>query len=164
MMKALKEAYIYDNITRWAYATSFDDLKAITGDPAGHLDGRRTFHGYVLFPAGTRARMDAYMGNYAQLINTGSDSTFPPFHNTVTMAKLILIGREGQNELLARAGSSTRLYEQNPMLGFMRTLDGSDSWENGLTRWTSPGADPTTVARVPLRHPQRLVCDLLGLR
>jgi hypothetical protein len=129
-MTQLKEDHIYNTVTLWALNTSWVDMEAITSDPQSYLDGTRRYAGQVMFPAGTTQRMQADMGNFRSVVDNSNDQQFAPFHNTIVMAKLMLIDKAGTNELLARSGSSLRL-STNPMLGFMRTLDGSDAWENG---------------------------------
>jgi hypothetical protein len=50
-------------------------------------------------------------------------------YNTVVMSKLVFLNRSELNRLMADLGSSSRLTEPNVMLGFVRTLDGSDQWK-----------------------------------
>jgi hypothetical protein len=56
--------------------------------------------------------------------------TFPPAYNTVTMIKLSLLSPAGVNQLLRDLGgdSSLKLATDNVMLGYIRTLDGSNQW------------------------------------
>lgn len=53
---------------------------------------------------------------------------FPAGYNTVTMSKLLLLSKDGVNQMLADLGSSTKLAEENIMLGFIQTLDGDNEW------------------------------------
>lgn len=56
--------------------------------------------------------------------------TFPAAHNSVVMTKLILMSSEGINKLLKDLNPNTtkRLTASNAMLGFDKTLDGSNQW------------------------------------
>lgn len=106
-----------------------------------------------LFPAGTRARIDAEMG-----LAPGADQdqdpenfrdydwrTFAPLRNTVVMAKMALLDQQGLNELFrAAAGGPVSalqpLYGNHPpghvnwyvpnnvALGWMRSIDGEYQW------------------------------------
>jgi len=53
----------------------------------------------------------------------------PPAYNTVAMIKLSLLGKDEVNRLMADLGSRERLAEDNAMLGFAATLDGSNQWQ-----------------------------------
>lgn len=56
----------------------------------------------------------------------------PAAYNTVTISKMVLLGRDEMNRLLSDLGSSTRLNAPNSniMLGFIRTLDGDNEWHD----------------------------------
>jgi hypothetical protein len=53
----------------------------------------------------------------------------PAAYNTVTLCKLLLLDRDAVNHLLQTLESPERLAEENIMLGFIETLDGSRQWK-----------------------------------
>ena len=127
-IKQWMEDVIYDTLTYEAFGMRWSEIEALK-TPEPWLAGK-SFRGVSLFAPTVRAEMDAEMGNYPQELANANASTFKPFHNTVVMAKLVMVGPEGVNAILAKAGSSLRI-NQNIMLGWLRSLDGSDSWDNG---------------------------------
>lgn len=62
---------------------------------------------------------------------------FPAAYNTVVMTKLLLLKPSEVNRLLDDLGSSVEFNEnlENPMLGFLRTLDGANGWVPESQPW-----------------------------
>lgn len=142
---------IYSELTERAFNMTWAEMESMK-EPVPYLDNRYLFHSVPLFPGGMRAKMDADMGNYGRVLSSSNDSTFVPFYNTMVMAKLILIGPEGDNALLAAAGSPTRITNQNIMLGWVQSLDGSRSWEDGRRQVYSRGWPTPLIATGPTVH------------
>ena len=162
-IKDFKEDVIYDTVAREAVGMRWSEIEVL-GTPEIWLDGKSWRGGPALFEPSVRAQMNKDMGNYTQELTNANASTFKPFHNTVVMGKLVLMGPEGVNALLAQAGARSRIG-QNIMLGWMRSLDGSEAWENGSR--TRAVFDPLRpyqpagpVAHSPLYDERRIWCSL----
>src|SRR5204862_1889609 len=52
----------------------------------------------------------------------------PPAYNTVTMIKLAMMSKSEVNRLMKDLGTKETLAEENAMLGYVETLDGSNQW------------------------------------
>ena len=86
----------------------------------------------------TLAEMNQILGlqdtgfpDFGQPIERYDYRDFPAAYNTVVMTKLLLMKPSEVNRLLDDLGSSIEFNAkkmQNPMLGFIRTLDGSYQW------------------------------------
>ena len=82
------------------------------------------------------------LASYDQLLHLVGNSpsenyfdknSFPVAHNTITMVKLMLLSEAGQKSLfndLCNSGDCSHEPDGNPMLGFIRTLDGDNEWHN----------------------------------
>ncbi|WP_162660168.1 hypothetical protein [Tuwongella immobilis] len=84
-------------------------------------------------PNGTRTTRSEFEANELKLMAPGGWIDYrhvPPAYNTVLMIKLSFLGRDELNRLMADLGApaSARLTEENVMLGFLETLDGSNQW------------------------------------
>ena len=169
-IKEWVQTNIFSKLTEKAFNMTWAEVESMK-DPEPYLDNRYLFRRVALFSAGIRGRMDAYMDNYGQVLSNSNDSTFVPFYNTMVMTKLILIGPAGDNALLAAAGSPTRITNQNIMLGWVKSLDGSMSWEDGrqtvgmlrypspLARFTYRGAYGPTL-HSPIYDDRNVWCSL----
>jgi hypothetical protein len=160
-MDWFKENVTYESICQLALDMSFDDLAAIMSDPVGHLNGTRLFRGRQLFTTGALDRLNTDLKNFWTPEASTKEMLFAPFHNTVIMGKLILIGKAGTNELLARAGSNVRL-STNPMLGFDRALDGGNAWENGRRVSKADAPDWQATVRCRLYDVRNVWCAIFN--
>lgn len=68
---------------------------------------------------------DTAYGNPAERFDY---TKIPSAYNTVTISKLVLLSKDGMNQLLRDLGSSQTLAESNVMLGFLRSLDSDNQW------------------------------------
>ncbi|WP_309728910.1 zinc dependent phospholipase C family protein [Chamaesiphon sp. OTE_75_metabat_556] len=86
--------------------------------------------------AGENVTLATFNSKYLRIQDTGYTNPREAFdyrkvsaaYNTVVMSKLVLLNRSELNRLMVDLGSSSRLTEPNVMLGFVRTLDGSNQW------------------------------------
>lgn len=111
---------------------SLDELRALSvtdvlvNDPA------------VVAPA-DKAGLDALLGVDAEH-PTFDPQRFGAYRNAATMAKLILLDRDGLNALAAQLGVEGELYPSddpdsaNAMLGWVRSLDGEYQWRSTSLR------------------------------
>ncbi len=111
---------------------TYTELETFFTNPETWLSGS-------LFPEGAEAQLRADLGNFDQVHSDLSDFDFAPFYDTLVMAKLVMIGPGGANEVLQKAGLQP-LYasSDNVMVGFMRSLDGSYNWQPGEGLGTFP--------------------------
>ena len=125
---------IYNAIIKRATGMTKDELKEYLENPQTYFD--RVF----TKGSGEKVNLQTFNKVYLQITDTGYTKPnesfdykkFPAAYNTVTMSKLILLNKDGVNKLLADLGSSsTKLNEQNIMLGFIPSLDGSNQWFGG---------------------------------
>jgi|GEM_PF-6513004 len=111
------------------YGIDFDELKEYTTHPENYIDQA------PLFGPDTSARLDALMHTAGGEFDP---HLFAANQNTITMAKMILLGPDQMNRLLEQYGVGP-LYggandavpagmRENAMLGFIRTLDGDHQW------------------------------------
>ncbi|WP_181256590.1 hypothetical protein [Merismopedia glauca] len=128
-IKELK-ANIYDAIIKSATGMTKQELVAYFENP------ERYFNQVFSAGSGERVNLQTFNQKYLHISDPGytnpSESfdyqKFPAAYNTVTMSKLIMLSKDGVNQLLADLKSSARLNESNIMLGFIQTLDGDNEW------------------------------------
>jgi len=121
---------IYNAIIKKATGMTKEQLKAYLENPQTYFDGVFTTG------SGEKVNLQTFNKKYLQINDTGYTNpnesfnyqNFPPAYNTVTMSKLILLNKNGVDQLLADIGSTDKLNEPNIMLGFMQSLDGSNQW------------------------------------
>lgn len=152
-MDELRTTFLVNPLCYRMTGLTWTQIEYVNKYPERWLDGTNTWDGEKMFPAGTRARIDADMGNFASELKSPSESTFQPFYNTVVMSKLALIGRYGVNDLLQKAGSSERISGEY-MLGWLKSLDGSYSWEDGRRAWKVVNIEfgYNKIADGPIQH------------
>jgi hypothetical protein len=137
-IKKLKENF-YSFILEQATGMTLEELKKYLQNPALYFDevmtqgegervNRETFHSkYWANTSKPNTSKD-----YEELVKKFEELHFlekiPALYNTVVMSKLILLSPSSINQLLEDLKDSTRLKEQNVMLGFIRTLDGDNEW------------------------------------
>ncbi|AFY36096.1 hypothetical protein [Calothrix sp. PCC 7507] len=134
------KANIYDAIVKSATGMSIDELKAYLENP------ERYFDQVFSQGAGEHVNLQTFNKKYLRINDSGytnpSESfdyqQFPAAYNTATISKLILVSKDGVNQLLTDLGSSSRLKESNIMLGFIQTLDGDNEWRGGREAPTHP--------------------------
>jgi hypothetical protein len=110
-----------------------DELKEYLENPERYFD--RVF----TTGSGQKVNLQTFNKVYLQINDTGYTNPnesfdyqkFPPAYNTVTMSKLILLNKNGVDQLLADIGSTDKMSDPNIMLGFIRSLDGSNQWFGG---------------------------------
>jgi len=112
---------IYDAIVVRATGMTREDLKKYLSSPETYFDQVMTQG------SGEKINRQTFDEKYLRL-NTDKFKyeKFTAAYNTVTMSKLLLLSKEGVNQLLADLGDSSRLDKPNIMLGFIRTLDGDN--------------------------------------
>lgn len=96
------KAGLYDALLDWAMGIKYTALKDMSENPVTYLN--RT----DLFPAGTVAKLNSEMANFATA-TTANSQTFVPFQNSIVLAKINLIGYTGILELRKRAGVTEQL-------------------------------------------------------
>src|SRR4028118_705665 len=124
---------IYNAIIKRATGMTKEQLKAYLENPQTYFDGVFTKG------SGEKVNLQTFNKKYLQINDTGYTNPnesfdyqkFPAAYNTVTMSKLILLNKDGVDKLLADLGSRDKLNEQNIMLGFIPSLDGSNQWFGG---------------------------------
>lgn len=122
----------YDVIFMWAFDVKYTQLDAMVKDPVTFLNNPS------LFPAGSEARLRGDLNNLSY--GTTLDRiTFRPVENTVTMAKLNLIGQQGMEELLRLANMEYLGTTSYPPICFIKSLDVGYDWNDvdftGLSIW-----------------------------
>jgi hypothetical protein len=121
---------ILNALLKSAIGMTKDQLKEYMESP------QRYFDQVFTRGSGERVTLQTFNKTYLQINDTGYSSPNESFdyrkfraaYNTATMSKLILLSKDGVNKLLADLGTSARLGEQNIMLGFIPSLDGSNQW------------------------------------
>jgi len=124
---------IYNAIIKSATGMTKEELKTYLENPETYFDKVFTTG------SGEKVNLQTFNKKYLQINDTGYTNPnesfdyqkFPPAYNTVTMSKLILLNKNGVDKLLADLGSTDKLNEQNIMLGFIPSLDGSNQWFGG---------------------------------
>jgi len=124
---------IYNAIIKSATGMTKEELKTYLENPQTYFDKVFTTG------SGEKVNLQTFNKKYLQINDTGYTNPnesfdyqkFPPAYNTVTMSKLILLNKNGVDKLLADLGSTDKLNEQNIMLGFIPSLDGSNQWFGG---------------------------------
>lgn len=130
---------IYNAIIKRATGMTKEQLKAYLENPETYFD--RVF----TTGSGQKVNLQTFNKVYLQINDTGYTNPnesfdyqkFPAAYNTVTMSKLILLNKNGVDQLLADLGSTDKLNEPNIMLGFIPSLDGSNQWFGGKGRLDS---------------------------
>lgn len=130
---------IYNAIIKRATGMTKEQLKAYLENPERYFDGVFTRG------SGEKVNLQTFNKVYLQINDTGYTNPnesfdyqkFPAAYNTVTMSKLILLNKNGVDQLLADLGSTDKLNEPNIMLGFIPSLDGSNQWFGGKGRLDS---------------------------
>lgn len=130
LKKSLRD-YAIDWLCQEAMGMDKETLEAYSKNPELYINSD-------LFPAGSLNTIKTEMANIGSndLYNVNPadvilEHTFEPFYNTLTMAKLILIGNEGVDELISRAvGRQVTFYTapdriNKPIIDFMRSFDES---------------------------------------
>lgn len=138
---------ILNTILKNAIGMSKDELKAYMESPERYFD-----QVMMSGAAGEHVNLQTFNNVYLQINDSGYTNPYESFdyqkfraaYNTVTMSKLILLGQDGVNQLLADLGSSSRLSEPNIMLGFIQTLDGSNQWSG---RGNPPSSEKMVLAQ-----------------
>lgn len=121
---------IYNAIIKSATGMTKNELKEYLQSPEIYFD--RVF----ATGAGEKVNLQTFNKAYLQINDPGYTNPnesfdyqkFPPAYNTVTMSKLVLLNKDGIKELLTDLGSTDRMNEENIMLGFIPSLDGSNQW------------------------------------
>lgn len=141
-----KTVRLDDLLTQLTLGMNYDEAGELTTDLDEWLSANKQWggDGKPLFESDTLNTMNAYMacepvtfvrtgpfGSYTETVQQMDWSEFPELYDTVVMAKLVLIGPDGVNEILQAAGETSNPITTSVMLGFQRTLDGSYGWENG---------------------------------
>ncbi|WP_445172178.1 DUF4189 domain-containing protein [Microcoleus sp.] len=115
---------IYDAVVVRATGMTREQLKQYLSSPATYFDRVMTQG------AGENIDRQTFDTKYLRLNIDKTDKfdyqKFTAAYNTVTMSKLLLLSKEGINQLLADLGDSSRLDKPNIMLGFIKTLDGDN--------------------------------------
>lgn len=130
---------IYNAIIKRATGMTKEQLKAYLENPERYFDQVFTRG------SGEKVNLQTFNKVYLQINDTGYTNPnesfdyqkFPAAYNTVTMSKLILLNKNGVDQLLADLGSTDKLNEPNIMLGFIPSLDGSNQWFGGKGRLDS---------------------------
>ena len=114
---------IYDAIVVRATGMTREQLKEYLSNPKTYFDQVMTQG------SGQTINRHTFDSQYLRLDadeKTFDYRKFPAAYNTVTMSKLLLLSKEGVNQLLADLGDNSRLDKPNIMLGFINTLDGGN--------------------------------------
>jgi len=90
--------------------------------------------------AGVHTSLADFNANYLQIKDPGYDdkaesfdyTKLPAAYDTVVMSKLIMLSPATIDQLLADLDSAQQLGSANVMLGFAKSLDGSDQWLDGM--------------------------------
>jgi hypothetical protein len=124
---------VYNAIIKRATGMTKDELKAYLENPETYFD--RVF----TTGSGQKVNLQTFNKVYLQINDTGYTNPNEPFdyqkflaaYNTVTMSKLILLNKNGVDQLLADLRSTDKMSDPNIMLGFIPSLDGSNQWFGG---------------------------------
>jgi len=89
---------------------------------------------------GVRTSLADFNANYLRIADRGYANkgesfdyrNLPAAYDTVIMSKLIYLAPATINQLLSDLGSRQRINSSNIMLGFVRSLDGSGQWRDGM--------------------------------
>jgi hypothetical protein len=93
---------------------------------------------------------------------------FEPLYNSVILSKLVLLDGDGLNELVRRAGVTTRLFEPGPatniLLGVVRSMTQSYQWTGEELNARDSAVGPTKHGICGPEHvdtlPHKAVCGL----
>ena len=114
----------YDKLLNMAYGINYADMVNMFNDPGTYFDRPG------LFPTDARVRLDSDTNNLNML---------RPFKNSVMMAKLNLIGREGMEQILRMADVERVGADIYPPICFIKALDVGYDWNDisfeGLRIW-----------------------------
>lgn len=114
--------------------------------------------------AGENTSLQSFNSKYLKIQDpdyTNPNESFNPMkvpaaYNTIIMSKLILLGQDEFNRFMNDLGSAKRLSQSNVMLGFIRSLDGSNQWVNAMPL----GQDCNAYRKVFMRQPGENACKL----
>lgn len=106
----------YDAVFLWAYDIRYTELEAVFVNPTKFLGDT------AYFPKGSEAKLQAEVGFFSSIRNTNSPM-MNPFKNSILMAKLNLIGREGMEEILKLAKLEHIGADFYPPICFIKSLD-----------------------------------------
>jgi hypothetical protein len=131
---ALKQAIeairtsLYDFVLRSAFGMTTDELKKYLNSPETQFDPVMTNDAFFT-EGGTKISRADFDGKELRL----SGATFeyekvPAAYNTVVLTKLLLMDPAEVNRLMRDLGSGRTLGQPSSILGFARTLDGSNQW------------------------------------
>ena len=132
LINSIKVAF-YDVMLNMAIGIEYSELQSISKEPEIWLEKPE------LFPANAERNLSRDMGAFSTNTNPLTNN-FKPFYNTLIMIKLCLIGPEGVNELLTKAGAN-ELYRANsdPIVSFIESFDVGYNWYHpnfkGLALW-----------------------------
>jgi hypothetical protein len=119
---------IYDAIVVKATGMTRQQLKDYLSSPDTYFDQVMTQGSGELIDKRT------FDSKYLRLDNPSAKYDYRKVaaaYNTVAISKLLLLSKDGVNQLLSDLGDNARLNQQNIMLGFLRTLDG-DNEQRGM--------------------------------
>lgn len=140
---------IYDAIVVRATGMTREELKKYLSNPKIYFDEVMTQG------SGEKINRQTFDEKYLRL-NTDKFKyeNFTAAYNTVTMSKLLLLSKEGVNQLLADLGDSSRLDKPNIMLGFIKTLDGDNEQQKIVLARNCP-----TYRRIFMKQAGELFCN-----
>jgi hypothetical protein len=132
-LRKLKDDMLNAMLTA-AIGMNKEQLRAYLTNPENYFDKM------LARGAGEHVSLRAFNATYLKIRDPGytnPDESFdyrkvPAAYNSVVMSKLILLDKGEVNRLLQDLGSAQRLKSPNIMLGFIRTLDGSRQWKDGM--------------------------------
>ncbi len=159
MVRQIRETFL-NELFEYAFGINYEELKAYLQHPERSFDlvlnrGAPGISDNAPQPVSLRQFnaeelkiQDAGYSNPSEYFDW---RRFPPAYNTVTMTKLLLLGRGEINRLLADLGAASRLEEPNVMLGFIKTLDGDNQWQKNENKMVF-AREPAVYRRIFMRQ------------
>lgn len=128
------KANLLDSLLKQATGMTKDELRGYLSEPDRYFDQVMATGGGVRITLKDFNR--TYLGlkdaGYADRNEAFDPNLLPASYNTVIASKLILLPPSEIDRLVADLGGRTKLTKPNVMLGYVRTLDGSLQWRDGM--------------------------------
>lgn len=84
----------------------------------------------------------------------------PAAHNTITLIKMLMMTPASVNQLMSDLGSTSTLSGSNVMLGYIKTLDGSNQWNANSVKMVA-ASDCAAYRKIFMKQPGETGCMTL---
>lgn len=119
---------LYDFVLESAFGLTTDEIKKYLGSPDTQFDPVMTNPAFFT-EGGTKISRADFDSKELHLAGATFDhEKVPAAYNTVVLTKLLMMDPAEVNRLMRDLGSSRTLGQPSAILGFARTLDGSNQW------------------------------------